>query len=258
VTAAGSAARGKAGTRGASAATLTIGDVLAHLKVEFPGLTISKIRFLEDQGLVRPERTPSGYRKFSPADVSRLRYVLSQQKDHYLPLRVIKEQLDAIDNGAPPLSSSNGNPRVPHISIAAIEDNAPTAEFFRTAPAALRLTREELLNAAGLRAGQLAELEQFGLISARPSGHYDDDALAVAKIVGDLARFGLEGRHLRAFRTAAEREVGLFSQVVGPMSRQKSSEAKARAEETVRELAAASVRLHAALVQIGLREVIGS
>jgi hypothetical protein len=121
----------------------------------------------------------------------------------------------------------------------------------------MRISREELLNAAGLRVDQLSELEQFGLITKRPGGHYDDDALAVGKIVADLARFGLEGRHLRAFRTAAEREVGLFSQVVGPMSRQRSSEAKVRAEETVRELAALSVRLHAALVQIGLREVIG-
>jgi DNA-binding transcriptional MerR regulator len=251
MTAANAAARVKSG------ATLTIGDVLATLKVEFPDLTISKIRFLEDQGLVHPERTPSGYRKFSAADVGRLKYVLSQQKDHYLPLRVIKEQLDAIDRGLVP-SGSNTTPRVPHVTIAAIEDNAPTAEHFRFATAALRLSQDELLNAAGLRKEQLSELEQFGLISPKPGGHYDDDALAVAKIVSDLARFGLEGRHLRAFRTAAEREVGLFSQVVGPVSRQRGAEARARAEETVRELAAASVRLHAALVQIGLREVIGS
>lgn len=237
-------------------ATLTIGDVLAQLKVEFPDLTISKIRFLEQEGLVRPDRTPSGYRKFSAADVNRLRYVLSQQRDHYLPLKVIKDQLAAIDRGLVP-SNSSASPRVPHVSIAAIEDNAPTAEHFRPAPAALRLSREELLNAAGLRVEQLAQLEQFGLIKALPGGHYDDDALVVAKIVSELARFGLEGRHLRAFRTAAEREVGLFSQVVGPMSRQRGSEARARAEETVRELAALSVRLHAALVQIGLREVIG-
>ncbi|MDT4939536.1 MAG: hypothetical protein QOG80_3207 [Pseudonocardiales bacterium] len=245
-------------SRGKSGATLTIGDVLAHLKVEFPDLTISKIRFLEDQGLVRPERTPSGYRKFSAADVSRLKYVLAQQKEHYLPLRVIKDQLDAIDRGLVPPGGSNGTPRVPHVSIAAIEDNAPTGEHFRPAPALMRLSRDELLNAAGLRDEQLDELEQFGLISVKPGGHYDDDALSVAKIVTDLARFGLEGRHLRAFRTAAEREVGLFSQVVGPMSKQRSSESRARAEETVRELAAASVRLHAALVQIGLRDVIGS
>jgi DNA-binding transcriptional MerR regulator len=243
--------------QGSSAATLTIGDVLAHLKIEFPDLTISKIRFLEDQGLVQPERTPSGYRKFSAGDVSRLRYVLGQQRDHYLPLRVIKDQLDAIDRGLVPPGTSTDSPRAAHVAVASIEDNAPTAEHFRPAPAAMRLSREELLNAAGLRGEQLSELEQFGLVNKKPGGHYDDDALAVAKIVADLARFGLEGRHLRAFRTAAEREVGLFSQVVGPMSRQRGGEARTRAEETVRELAAASVRLHAALVPIGLREVIG-
>jgi DNA-binding transcriptional MerR regulator len=243
--------------RNNSAATLTIGDVLAHLKVEFPDLTISKIRFLEDQGLVQPERTPSGYRKFSGGDVNRLRYVLSQQRDHYLPLRVIKDQLDAIDRGLVPPGTSTDSPRTAHVAVASIEDNAPTAEHFRPAPAAMRLSRDELLNAAGLRSDQLSELEQFGLVSKKPGGHYDDDALAVAKIVSDLARFGLEGRHLRAFRSAAEREVGLFAQVVGPMSRQRNSEARTRAEETVRELAALSVRLHAALVQIGLREVVG-
>ena len=246
-----------AAATGSSTATLTIGDVLAHLKVEFPDLTISKIRFLETEGLVQPERTPSGYRKFSSGDVARLRYVLSQQRDHYLPLRVIKDQLDAIDRGLVPPGTSTDSPRPAHVAVASIQGNAPTAEHFRPAPAAMRLSKAELLNAAGLRSEQLSELEQFGLISAKPGGHYDDDALAVAKIVADLARFGLEGRHLRAFRTAAEREVGLFSQVVGPMSRRKSAEARARAEETVRELAALSVRLHAALVQIGLREVVG-
>lgn len=242
-----------------SPATLTIGDVLAHLKPEFPDLTISKIRFLESEGLVRPERTPSGYRKFSAADVSRLHYVLAQQKDHYLPLKVIKEQLEAIDRGLVPPgapATATSAPRVPHMSIAAIEDNAPTADHFRPAPAAMRLSREELLNAAGLRSDQLGELEQFGLITKKPGGYYDDDALAVGKIVSELAQYGLEGRHLRAFRTAAEREVGLFEQVVGPISRQRGTGAKARAEETVRELAALSVRLHAALVQIGLRDIL--
>ena len=248
---------GSAAARGNPAATLTIGDVLAHLKPEFPDLTISKIRFLEDQGLVQPERTPSGYRKFASGDVARLRYVLAQQRDHYLPLRVIKDQLDAIDRGLVPPGTSTDSPRTAHVAVASIEDNAPSAEHFRPAPAAMRLSKDELLNAAGLRSDQLSELEQFGLINARAGGHYDDDALAVAKIVADLARFGLEGRHLRAFRSAAEREVGLFSQVVGPMNRHRNSEAKARAEETVRELAALSVRLHAALVQIGLREVVG-
>ena len=254
MTSVGAASRAHAGR---SAATLTIGDVLTQLKGEFGDLTISKIRFLEDQGLVHPERTPSGYRKYTAADVARLKYVLSQQKYHSLPLKVIKDQLDAIDRGLVPPGGAAASPRAAHVAIASIEDNAPTAEHFRPAQAAMRLTREELLNAAGLRPAQLSELEQFGLIAARPGGHYDDDALAVGKIVAELANFGLEGRHLRAFRTAAEREVGLFSQVVGPMSRHKSSESRAKAEETVRELAALSVRLHAALVQIGLREVVG-
>jgi len=130
-------------SRGNPAATLTIGDVLAHLRAEFPDLTISKIRFLEGEGLVAPERTPSGYRKFSQSDVGRLRYVLAQQKDHYLPLRVIKDQLDAIDRGLVPPGTSTSSPRTAHVAVASIEDNAPTAEHFRQAAPAMRLSRHE-------------------------------------------------------------------------------------------------------------------
>jgi DNA-binding transcriptional MerR regulator len=232
---------------------LSIGEVLAQLRSDFPDVTISKIRFLEDQGLVQPDRSPSGYRKFNASDVSRLKYVLSQQRDHYLPLRVIKDQLEAIDRGHAP-AGAGGVPRAAHL---AITDNAPTPEHFRSAPAALRLSRDELLNTAGLRADQLRELEQFGLISARAGGFYDDDALAIAQVVAEMARYGIEGRHLRGFKTAADREVGLFSQVASPMAKQRSSDGRARAEEAVRELAALSVRLHAALVQIGLRDIVG-
>ncbi|HEX4726510.1 MAG TPA: MerR family transcriptional regulator [Jatrophihabitans sp.] len=231
--------------------TLSIGEVLSQLRQEFPDVSISKIRFLEDQGLVQPDRTPSGYRKFSGSDVARLRYVLSQQRDHYLPLRVIKDQLEAIDRGHP---QSGPVPRAAHL---AITDNAPTPEHFRSAPAAMRLSKDELLNTAGLRPSQLSELEQYGLISARSGGFYDDDALAIAKVVAELARYGIEGRHLRAFKSAADREVGLFGQVAGPLAKQRSGDGRARAEEAVRELAALSVRLHAALVQIGLREIVG-
>jgi DNA-binding transcriptional MerR regulator len=230
--------------------SLSIGEVLAQLRNDFPDVTISKIRFLEDQGLVQPDRTPSGYRKFSGSDVARLKYVLSQQRDHYLPLRVIKDQLEAIDRGH---HSGGAVPRAAHL---AITDNAPTPEHFRSTPAALRLSLDELLNAAGLRLEQLRELEQFGLISARPGGYYDDDALAIAKVVADLAQFGIEGRHLRSFKTAADREVGLFGQVAGSMVKQRSGDRRARTEETVRELAALSVRLHTALVQIGLRDMV--
>jgi DNA-binding transcriptional MerR regulator len=233
--------------------TLSIGEVLSQLRIDFPDVTISKIRFLEEQGLVQPDRTPSGYRKFSTSDVARLRYVLSQQRDNYLPLRVIKDQLEAIDRGHHP-SGPGGLPKPAHL---AITDAVPGPEHFQSAPAALRLTREELLNTAGLTTEQLRELEQFGLISSRAGGFYDDDALAVGKVVSELARFGIEGRHLRSFKTAAEREVGLFGQVAGPMVKQRSGDGRARAEETVRELAALSVRLHATLVQIGLRDIVG-
>jgi DNA-binding transcriptional MerR regulator len=235
----------------AARGTLSIGEVLSQLRADFPDITISKIRFLEDQGLVQPDRTPSGYRKFSGSDVARLRYVLSQQRDHYLPLRVIKEQLAAIDRGQ---HAPGGAPRPAHL---AITDNAPTAEHFRAAPAAMRLSREELLNTAGLRSDQLTELEQFGLIAQRSPGYYDDDALAIARVVAELGHFGIEGRHLRSFKSAADREVSLFGQVAGPLVKQRGGDGRARAEETVRELAALSVRLHTALVQIGLREIVG-
>ncbi|MEP6599717.1 MAG: MerR family transcriptional regulator [Actinomycetota bacterium] len=240
-----------AAANSAARGALSIGEVLTQLRGEFPDITISKIRFLETEGLVRPDRTPSGYRKFSPGDVARLRYVLAQQRDHYLPLRVIKDQLDAIDRGLVP-PDAGGLPRVTHLAIA---DNAPTAEHFRPTKPTLRMSRAELLNSTGLTGDQLRELEQFGLITARSGGRYDDDALVIGQVVVEMSRYGLEGRHLRAFRTAAEREIGLFSQVVGPMAKQRGADARARAEETVRELAALSVRLHAALVQIGLRDV---
>jgi DNA-binding transcriptional MerR regulator len=240
--------------REARGAGVSIGDVLAQLRAEFPDITISKIRFLETEGLVAPERTASGYRKFAPADIARLQYVLVQQRDNYLPLRVIKEQLKAIDRGLVP-AGADGTPQVPHRQIA---DTVPSPEHFLPAAATLRMSREELVNSSGLTKKQLSELEQFGLIAARPGGQYDDDALTIAKVVADMARFGIEGRHLRAFRSAADREIGLFTQVVGPMSHQRNAEAKSRAAETVRELAALSVRLHAALVQIGLRGVTGA
>lgn len=233
-------------------ATLPIGEVLAQLKTEFPDITISKIRFLESEGLVEPERTASGYRKFSPADVVRLRYVLTQQREHYLPLRVIKEQLAAIDRGVRP-AGPGGVPKAVRLQLS----DVPGPDDFRLHPAALRLTAEELCHSAGLRSEQLEQLQQFGLITAGPAGRYDDDALAVAQVVAEMARFGLEGRHLRAFRTAADREVGLFGQVVGAVAKQRNSDARARAQDTVRELAALSVQLHAALVRAGLREFTG-
>jgi DNA-binding transcriptional MerR regulator len=237
-----------------ASAHMSIGEVLAALRGDFPDVTISKIRFLEAEGLVEPSRTPSGYRKFSHRDVERLRYVLTAQRDHYLPLRVIKDHLDAIDRGLEPPELSTPGPRVPRVVVAA--DGMPEPDAFAREGTEVRLSREELLHAGGVDDAQLAQLENFGLVARRPGGHYDGDALLVASTVAQMSRFGLEARHLRAFKSAADREVGLIEQVVAPMSRQRSPEARARADEVVRELAALSVRLHAALVKTSLGQTL--
>ncbi len=230
---------------------MSIGEVLGQLRSDHPDITISKIRFLEDEGLIKPERTASGYRKFSREDVGRLRYVLSAQKDHYLPLRVIKEHLDAIDRGLEPPTLGGGGPRVPRALVAA--EGMPGPQAFRPDASEIRLSRRELLDAAGLEAEQLDQLEQYGLIGPRQGGsHYDGDALVVAKTVAEMARFGIEARHLRPFKAAADREIGLVEQVVTPLVRQRGPEARARADEVARELASLSVKLHATLVKAGM------
>jgi DNA-binding transcriptional MerR regulator len=238
-----------------SRAFMNIGEVLAQLRTEFPDVTISKIRFLEAEGLIEPDRTPSGYRKFSRDDVARLRYVLAAQRDQYLPLRVIKSHLEAIDRGLEPPQSPGGGPQVPRALVAA--DGLPSAEAFNRDPSELRLSRDELIDAAGIDPALLTQVEQFGLVASRPGGYFDGDALLIAKTVAEMSQFGLEPRHLRAFRTAAEREVGLVEQVVAPLVRQRNPEARGRAEEVARELAALSVRLHATLVKAGLRPQLG-
>jgi DNA-binding transcriptional MerR regulator len=228
-----------------------IGEVLDRLRPDFPGVTIPKIRFLEDKGLIKPDRTPSGYRKFSHGDIDRLRYILRMQRDHYLPLRVIGEHLDAIDRGMEPPPIEPVVPTVPTVALAA--DGMPSAESF-TRRDHLRLSRKELLKIADISEDLLTQLEQFGLVTPRlGTGHYDTDALVVATTARELAAFGFEPRHLRAFKTAADREVGLVEQVVAPQKRGRDAAAKARAEETVSEIAALSVRLHATLVKAGLR-----
>ena len=238
-----------------SSAFMSIGQVLGQLRPDFADITISKIRFLEEEGLIKPERTSSGYRKFSREDVGRLRYVLTAQRDQYLPLRVIKDHLDAIDRGLEPPVQGAGGPRVPRALVAA--EGLPGPESFLTDPSELRLSRSELLDAAGLDEQQLEQLEQYGLLAPRSGGnHYDGDALVVAKTVAQMSRFGIEARHLRPFKAAADREIGLLEQVVTPLVRQRGPEARARAEEVVRELAALSVKLHSTLVRQGLGPVL--
>ncbi|MEY2814602.1 MAG: hypothetical protein RIS05_350 [Actinomycetota bacterium] len=231
-------------------AYLSIGEVLSKLRGDFPDITISKIRFLESEGLIEPQRTPSGYRKFTSADLERLRYVLLAQRDQYLPLRVIKENLDAMDRGLEPAQLSGGTaiPR-PVLGIATVDGEISPNNF---APSAdLRLSRDELVKASGITDAALTELESFGLIAIR-GRHYDADALSVASAVSAMSAFGIEPRHLRSFKSAADREIGLIEQVVTPLNRQKNSDSKARAEEVSKEIAALSVRLHASLVRAGL------
>ncbi len=235
----------------ASRAFLSIGEVLGQLRPDFPDITISKIRFLEAEGLVEPERTSSGYRKFSREDVARLRYVLSAQRDHYLPLRVIKEHLDALDRGLEPPELQGGAPRVPRALVSA--EGLPGPDTFLPEVSEIRLSRRELVDAAGLEPERLETLEQYGLLGPVPgTSHYDGNALAVAKTVAEMARFGIEARHLRPFKAAADREIGLVEQVVMPLVRQRGPEARARADEVTRELASLSVKLHASLVRSGL------
>jgi DNA-binding transcriptional MerR regulator len=230
---------------------MNIGQVLDELRPDFPSVTIPKIRFLEDKGLIKPERTPSGYRKFSHDDVARLRYVLRMQRDHYLPLKVIGEHLDAIDRGLEPPPIEAVVPTVPKVALS--EDGLPSPASFNRRDN-LRLSRKELIKIAGITEELLEQLEQYGLITARSgTGHYDTDALVIAQTARELADFGFEPRHLRAFKTAADREVGLVEQVVAPLQRGRDASASARAEEAVTEIAALSVRLHATLVKSGLR-----
>jgi DNA-binding transcriptional MerR regulator len=227
-------------------AYLSIGEVLSRLRTEFSDITISKIRFLEAEGLIEPQRTPSGYRKFTTTDLDRLRFVLTAQRDQYLPLKVIKENLDAMDRGLSPAKGVGGiaSPRL------AANDGVLTSDQFAS-DNDLRLTRTELLAASNLTNEQLTEIESYGLISIR-GRHYDSDGLSVAKAVAEISAFGIGARHLRAFKTAADREIGLVEQITTPLLRQKGSESKARAEEVERELASLSIRLHASLVRAGL------
>jgi DNA-binding transcriptional MerR regulator len=194
-----------------------IGEVLAQLRAEFPDISVSKIRFLETEGLIQPARSPSGYRKFGPADVDRLRYILTAQRDRYLPLRVIKDQLDA--DGA------------------------------RSGP----LARSELLDAAGIDERSLAELEEFGLV-LRSGRQYPPEAVEAVRAIMALGRYGVQARHLRVLRASADRETALIEQVVAPILRQRSPGARDRAATSARDIASLVLTVHAALIEMTLSD----
>ncbi len=222
------------------AGTISIGEVLTLLKREFPDVTISKIRFLESEGLVSPERTVSGYRRFTQRDIDQLRAVLTLQRDQYLPLKVIRESLsDGLpDPDAPPTAPLAGTGMRP--------------EDFRPGAGRVRMTREELADASGLDEAFVAQLEGIGLVWATAAGHYDEDALAISTVVARLSSFGIEARHLRSFRVVADRESGLVEQMATPYSQPRDRDGRAREQETIRELASLFVQLHATLLRAEL------
>jgi DNA-binding transcriptional MerR regulator len=276
-------------------AYLSIGEVLQLLQDEFPDVTISKIRFLESQGLIDPERTPSGYRKFYDPDIDRLKFILREQKDSYLPLKVIKGRLDAGEGtgpvARPPLVTEPGadgeageageagaapEPAAPATVVEPVV-NGVRAEAEASAPEALpavepaatsagqdeaplmppsSLTFDELVAASGLTAAQLREVERYGLVVGRPVGrttYYDDEGLVIARLVAGFLRFGIEPRHVRMYRTAAEREAGVFEQVILPLVKQRNPQARAQALATLSELTQLGNGMRDAMMRQALR-----
>ncbi|MFI0432972.1 MAG: MerR family transcriptional regulator [Candidatus Nanopelagicales bacterium] len=183
-----------------------IGAVIADLQVEFPQLTVSKVRFLEAQGLLSPARTKAGYRKYSQTDRDRLRYILRSQRDHFLPLKVIAEHLDAMERGLEPPPLVDPAPQPP-----ADAADAPVAA---TGAADVRLSEAELLRLSGLAPADLKEAQEAGFVTVGGDGFFGVADLEAAKSIAGLQGFGLTVRHLRGVRLAAERQIGIIDQVV--------------------------------------------
>jgi len=296
-------------------AFLSIGEVLQLLQDEFPDVTISKIRFLESQGLIDPERTPSGYRKFYDPDIDRLKFILREQKDSYLPLKVIKGRLDAGEGTGPvlrplpPAETTDGesavgreSPATAEAALSAVLAGSPadaplpmTAEPVSPAEDGVAsgahsskatrgdeaagagadaggsrsaggdepelmppssLTFEELVTASGLTPAQLREVERYGLVVGRPVGrttYYDDESLVIARLVAGFLRYGIEPRHVRMYRTAAEREAGVFEQVILPLVKQRNPQARAQALASLSELTQLGTGMRDAMMRLALR-----
>ncbi len=227
-------------------AALNIGEVLSELKDEFPRVTASKIRFLEDKGLIIPQRTSAGYRKYSSSDVSRLRFILSVQRDQYLPLKVIKDHLDAVDRGEAPEALPGGAPAAPQLV------NSDMAEAVERKTRLVSLS--ELQGLSGASDELVDELLKFGLVEAQ-GGLFDSNCIKVTKSAVLLASHGVEPRHLRQFRTAADREFSLIETIVGNEMRKPEVSARARAAEEAQEISRQCLEIHEALVQRAISQL---
>jgi DNA-binding transcriptional MerR regulator len=237
---------------------MSIGAVLDLLRGEFPDVTISKIRFLEAEGLICPERTASGYRRFTAYDCARLRFVLTAQRDQYLPLKVIKAQLDAqLDGELPQTGSSYGVPRL--VSVDPRSDTGPermSDTASAVAPTQVRLRREDLLARSGIDEALLIELIRAGVIKAGTAGFFDEHSVVIAQCARALTEYGVEPRHLRAFRSAADRQSDLIAQIAGPVVKAGKAGARDRADDLAREVAALAITLHTSLIKSAVRDVL--
>ncbi|WP_026256022.1 MerR family transcriptional regulator [Mycobacterium sp. 155] len=233
-------------------AGMSIGAVLDLLRGDFPDVTISKIRFLEAEGLVTPERTASGYRRFTAYDCARLRFILTAQRDQYLPLKVIKAQLDAQPDGELPQSGSGY--AVPR--LVAVEPADGAAAVSAVAPTQVRLSREDVLVRSGVEDELLGALVKNGVITTGPGGFFDEHSVVIAQCAGALADYGVEPRHLRAFRSAADRQSDLIAQIAGPMVKAGKAGARDRADDLAREVAALAITLHTSLIKSAVRDVL--
>jgi len=227
---------------------MSIGAVLAALRPDFPDVTISKIRFLEAEGLVTPQRTASGYRRFSAYDCARLRFILAAQRDQYLPLKVIKAQLDAQPDGELPATGYG----VPRLVPAAGQSPDTTA----VAPTEVRLRREDLLARSGVDETLLTALLKAGVITTGPGGFFDEHAVTILQCARALGDYGVEPRHLRAFRSAADRQSDLIAQIAGPVVKAGKAGARDRADDLAREVAALAITLHTSLIKSAVRDVL--
>ncbi len=236
-------------------AGMSIGAVLGLLRPEFPDVTISKIRFLESEGLVTPERSSSGYRRFTAHDCARLRFILTAQRDKYLPLKVIKAQLDALPDGElPQTGSPYGVPRL----VPDLED--PQVETANAGTTRVRLRREDLLELSGVpkpdSENLLTALVKAGVITTGPGGFFDEHSVVILQCAQALAEYGVEPRHLRAFRSAADRQSDLIAQIAGPVVKAGKAGARDRADDLAREVAALAITLHTSLVKSAVRDVL--
>jgi DNA-binding transcriptional MerR regulator len=235
------------------AKSMTIGAVCKALRTEFPDISISKIRYLEDQKLLEPRRTPGGYRLYSPSDVARLRTILRLQRDEFLPLRVIRQELaagrldehDGVPSGGASSGGGGGARRRPSVSV--------------TGGSAL-YTLDDVVEETRADPKLIAELEEYGVIKGETRGGtrlYDETDREIVRAVTELARYGVGGRNLRAFRTSADREAALLQQILAPALRSRNPERRKDAVEALENLAAVTTHLKHLLLIRDLRKIVG-